>query len=224
MKATARCVSRNAAARVDAAEKLAQDVRGYYDANPGLLLAVSGVDRDAVARNLTQQGVDARKVTNVPGGTKEGTVVVAKQAAGAEVARFHSITSIVPFVQLPSTPYDRAVRNVRVGMFEWNGERTIVKSQMFDVGTGAEPYGEGGVWLSPRAYVCLTNVIAISWSVYYLSDTPAKTFVNFELDIGSATLAGVPTLQNVLDAIAARDATGTPYAAYDWTGNRPSDF
>ncbi len=217
MKATARCVSCNAAARVTAAEQLARDVRGYYDANPGLLLDVSGVDRDAVARNLTQQGVD--NVAVVPGGTNEGTVVVAKKA-GAEVARFHSITSIVPFVQLPPTLYDRAVKNVQVSMPDTS--HTIVMSQLFFLDTNTNttaPQGTGGVWLSPRAYVYF-NIVG-GWRAFYFSETPTKTVMNLAIGVsdGSAVITRVPTLQNVQDA-----ADTYSFTSSGWTGDLPSDF
>lgn len=91
------CVSSNPEATAAALTKLAGDVSEFCTTMPDATLEVSGADSDAAAKKL--HGIVATKVTVTRAtAAKEGTVVVANKK-GTPVARFHSITTIVPVVR-----------------------------------------------------------------------------------------------------------------------------
>ena len=123
-------------------------------------------------------------------------------------------------VQLAPSPYDRAVKNVMISMQD--AEWKIEKSQWSKLDPGTNKFvneGVGGVWLSPREYVCYTSSSThVAWRVFVFSDN--KTFIWFEFENGTASISRVPTRQNIAPHILSYSGTRTE----EWNGDRPSDF
>ncbi len=210
MTKTTRCVSSDAAATLAEVERLVRDVQDYRGANPGVTLAVSGADSDAVARKLQDAST-----ANVPGDAN-ATLVVARRA-GAEVARFCSVTSIVPVVRLPPGPFD----SVRVAFLGGSGKARIVRSTLREVhddvdGTETLSRGVPGKWLSTRAYACF-NSPGLASNVWFM----AYFYDNQKVKAGVS--AAEPTTGDGIKAIFDADPS---FAEYDWTGTIPtsSDF